>query len=270
MFFSFTLHGKRNSVTISTVFKRANGRYWWPYWVMVSLWTKLAFEEQYFNSTTVKSGIKHQWFCSSVSIYIWPAQRLQTNGLNSSAVYSRDRLRENYKRSSIVHFCTSQVRLQTFRTDYCGAYLFVLDSDHAVLPGMQSTARLWFGPDPDLLKPSGRLCPPQHGSYWTTWHIIFSILSSGDTESFGCHFPTIQEQDYWCSFHAYLADSFLLSSICCLTTFPLLHVSNQQLTHGGLLPVWGSKHSISCQPSIPHGWLPLTLFVAASRTFMPV
>ena len=132
---------------------------------------------------------------------------------------------------------------------------------------MQSTARLWFGPDPDLLKPSGRpYGPPQHGFYWKTWHILFSILSSGHTESFGCRFPAIQGQDYRCSFHAYLADSFLLFSICCLTSFPLLHVSNQQLTHGGFLPVRGSEHGISCRRSVPHRWLhPCCLLLQAGH-----
>lgn len=112
--------------------------------------------------------------------------------------------------------------------------------------------------------------PPQHGSYWKTWRTLFSILSSGGTESFNCCFPAIQEQDYGCSFHTYLADSFLLSSICCLTFLSLLHVSNQQLTHGGFLPVRGSEHGISCRGSVPHRWLPLMLFVAVSRTFVPV
>lgn len=49
--------------------------------------------------------------------------------------------------------------------------------DHTVLPGRQSSARLCFGPDRDLLKPSGRLCAyglPQHDSYWKTWgHFVF-------------------------------------------------------------------------------------------------
>lgn len=66
--FSFALCAKRSSVTISTVFRRASGRYRWSYWVMVNLWIRLAFQEQYFNSTALKSVMKHQWFCSRVPI----------------------------------------------------------------------------------------------------------------------------------------------------------------------------------------------------------
>lgn len=150
---------------------------------------------------------------------------LKTKGLNSSAVCSGERLGENYTSSHIEHFRTSRARLQPFRTAYLEAVLFAQGSDDTAPPGRWSTARLRFGPGPDLLKPSGRLCtlqPPQRGSYWKTWPILFSILRAGDTESFSCHFPAIEEQDNGCSFRAYLADSFLLSSICCLTLFSLL------------------------------------------------
>lgn len=73
MDFSFTLHRKRNSVTISTVFKRANGKILGATLGHGKSLNQSGFQEQYLNSTTVKTGIKHQWFCSSISIYIWKA-----------------------------------------------------------------------------------------------------------------------------------------------------------------------------------------------------
>lgn len=77
------------------------------------------------------------------------------------------------------------------------------EHDHTVLPGRQSSTRLWFGPDPDLLKLSGRLYtlwPPSAWLIERLGSILFFILRLGDTESIGCLLPCSSREGLWVLF----------------------------------------------------------------------
>lgn len=177
---------------------------------------------------------------------------------------------------SIMYFHNSQVRVWPCRSDCFKTFLYVKYSEHMVLPGMQSTVWIWAGPDPEVPQCSGKPCSPcppcawllLKNFYWRTWHTWFSILAQGTQKTSAVAFPQFKSRIMGAHFmHVLQTHFFSLPSVVWLLFY---YVSNQQLTHGGLLPLWGSEHSIPCRGSIPHGWLPLTLSVAASRTFMLV
>lgn len=168
-----------------------------------------------------------------------------------------------------MHFHTSQVRCnppgQTITEQL---NLFWTWSHCAARQAKLCQALVWTWPwPPQALRWLCTLWPPS--AWLLSGAFCFSPWVWGTQKALVVCFPAIPEEDYGCSFHTNLMDSFLVSSICCLTSFPVLWVSNQQLTHGGFFPVQGSEHSIFCQEIVPRGRLPLVV-CGWEQPFMPV
>lgn len=107
-------------------------------------------------------------------MYIWPAEMLQTNGLNSSVLYSAEKLREKHREKcaeyAFVHCVFSYFSGQSV-TLQDRLFWNICNSEHTALLGTQSTAWLWFGPDPKIPQNLSKRCttrPLLCGSFWRT------------------------------------------------------------------------------------------------------
>lgn len=154
---------------------------------------------------------------------------LQTNGLNSSVLYSAEKLREKHgEKCAEYAFVCCVFSYFSGQSVTLRDRLFwnICNSEHTALLGTQSTAWLWFGPGPKIPQNLSKRCtthPLLCGSFWRA-------QNAQGGQKLWLQLPPAQ--DYGCSFHACLADSFLPPSV---DFFSSLRVSNQWLSHGTFL-----------------------------------